>query len=192
MSLRGVENIPAGASMVQMRGKLYLNPAIAPHSATSFRPLAPGEYIANPGGSWSSEITYGVNDPRLNGNAPTVVPTLWVKNGQAYRVTPQKAIELALASGIRFPSFPNWKEANQFTINREHQWDAVGRHDAHQVPALWETPPTTMAPNSAVTPSGARALQDVFSPISGLAPNLQAPSQLEPISRLGELFGVRR
>lgn len=162
MSTRGVAKIPAGANRVLMPGQLHLNPAIAPSSATDARPFAPGEYIRNPSGSWSSEVTAGVNDPRLNGGAPTVVPTLWLIRGKPYRVTPQEAVKLALASKIRFPAFPNWKTANAFTNNRESQWDSVGLQGAANVPALWHIPPTTMAPSAQAAPAPAKSTMEAI------------------------------
>lgn len=122
-------------------GKLFLNEAIAPKvTAGSPRPFAPGEYVQNPNGSWSSEITTttGKNDfPNLNGGRPTVIPTLWLVDGKPTRVSEDKAAELAAKSGLKFPSFDTEKQAEDFSQRREDSWQSVQPTQAAKIPSLW-------------------------------------------------------
>lgn len=125
-------------------GQLFLNPAIAPKVAGQARPFAPGEYVKNPDGSWSSEVTMttGVGDyPTLNGGAPTVIPTLWIIDGKPTRVDEDTAANLAVQSGLQFRSFKTPDEAEAFSNERESQWQTVEPQNAGSIPALWGAPP---------------------------------------------------
>lgn len=126
-------------------GQAFLNPKIAPQvPAGSARPLAPGEYVKNPQGSWSSEITTTTDPgavPALNGGQPTVIPTLWVINGVPTRVDEDTAAQMAIQSGLKFPSFKTPQEAEAFSQQREDAWQNVEPENAASVPALWATPP---------------------------------------------------
>lgn len=125
-------------------GQVFLNNTIAPQvPADAPRPLAPGEYVKNPQGSWSSEITTTTDPgafPSLNGGAPTVIPTLWVINGVPTRVDEDTAAQLAAQSGLRFPSFKTPQEAETFSQQREASWQSLQPESAGQVPALWAIP----------------------------------------------------
>ena len=86
------------------------------------RPLKKGEFIQNKGGSKSTERLIGVNDPRINGGKPTLIPSVFVidgkvksfskmsANGEVIPPTAEqsdRAADAALASGLEFPSFPS-------------------------------------------------------------------------------------
>jgi hypothetical protein len=126
----------------QLQGTPYLLPQF--NSLGPTRPMGAGEYFQNQSGSWSNEITGTVQDPNLNGGKPTVVPTVWIKNGQVFRVSEDEAIQLAIQSGLTFPSFADAKTAEDFSTAREANWQNIKPGDA-SVPALW-TQPQQQAP----------------------------------------------
>ncbi len=57
--------------------------------------------VDNGDGTFSTRITATVTDERLNGGAPTNIPTLW----KGEKLEEEQAIENAVASGISFPKF---------------------------------------------------------------------------------------
>jgi hypothetical protein len=97
------------------------------------RPLGPGEYVAAPGGSWESEMTYTVP----MGDKWAVVPGLWLMNGVPHRLTEDQAAELAQQSGLVWPDFGSQDEAEKFATEREATWEKTpfGRSDLQQ--PLW-------------------------------------------------------
>lgn len=131
-----------------MQGKAFLNPLVAPSVPSgAARPLGPGEYVQNPDGSWSNEITTTVEKgaaPTLNGGKPSVVPTLWVINGVPTRVDEDTAAELAAKSGLQFPSFDSNDQAEKFADQRESNWQTVAPQQSAKVPALWTVMPTSV------------------------------------------------
>jgi hypothetical protein len=106
------------------------------------RPLGPGEYLQNPqGGGWASEMTYTLQDPRLNNGQYTVVPGLWIVDGKPTHLTEDEAMDMAVKSGLGFPhSFPTEQAAEAFANQRESVWEKtpMGRSDAQ--PPLWAQP----------------------------------------------------
>ncbi len=125
-------------------GQVFLNPEIAPKVPDgSPRPLAPGEYIKNPDGAWSSEITGTIEQgqhPQLNGGKATIVPTLWIVKGVPTRVDEDTAAAYAVQSGLPFRSFDSNEAAETFSQQREDIWQTMGPEDAGKVPALWAAP----------------------------------------------------
>lgn len=123
-------------------GALFLNPALAPKTNGNVRPFAPGEYLKNPNGTWSSEISTTVSDPGLNGGAPTNIPTLWLINGKPVRVNEDMAAQLAAKSGLKFPAFKNMDEAVASSDQREKGWQQFNQKPeaASQVAPLWSAP----------------------------------------------------
>src|SRR5260221_8239244 len=108
--------------LTPLPGELHLNPEIAPQVPTGMpRPFAPGEWIQNHDGSWSSEISVTVTNPAINNGAPTVLPSLWIVNGQAVRVPEDMAASFAMQSGLNFPAFTDIPSAEQFATSRETQ-----------------------------------------------------------------------
>lgn len=121
-------------------GQLYLNDAIAPKvPEKSPRPFAPGEYVRNPDGGWSSEISVSVSHPQLNGGAPTNIPSLWLVNGKPYRAhNEDEAAELAVKSGLSWPTFKSFDDADAAATARENDWQKLKRpEDAVKVKPLW-------------------------------------------------------
>lgn len=92
-----------------------LNPKAPP------RPLKQGEFLQNKGGSKSTERLIGINDPRINGGKPTLIPSIFVVGGKIKSFTSMtatgevnpptaeqsdRAADAAIASGLEWPSFP--------------------------------------------------------------------------------------
>lgn len=126
----------------EMQGKLHLDPAVAPRVPEGApRPFGMGEYIENPDGSTSNEITVTVENPKLNGGKPTILPSLWLSNGKAVKVNEDQAAEYALKSGLKFPSFATEAEAEKFAVDREAKWQTINPKNASQVAALWDQGP---------------------------------------------------
>jgi hypothetical protein len=100
------------------------------------RPFGPGEYLSNPDGSWSSEMTTSVP---VN-NQWWVVPTLWMVNGVPHRVSEDQAAEYAQQSGLVWPTFDSPNLAQHFSRRRETIWQGtpVGRSDMQR--SLWSRP----------------------------------------------------
>ena len=126
-------------------GQVFLNPKIAPTvPAGAARPFAPGEYVKNPNGSWSSEITVTVADPRLNNGQPTNLPSLWIVNGKPYRAKNEdEATDLAIKSGLSWPSHKTMAEATAASNTREKNWQTIEPQNAGSVPPLWTVPGKT-------------------------------------------------
>jgi len=50
----------------------------------------------------------GVNHPGINDGKPTLIPSIFMINGEKVRFTdPDRASEAAIESGLEFPSFPS-------------------------------------------------------------------------------------
>jgi hypothetical protein len=133
IELKGATSLP---------GALHLNPALAPHVPMgAARPFAPGEFITNPNGSWSSELTTTIGEgerPDFNGGKATVLPTLWLVDGKPTRVSEDQAVDLAKQSGLRFRAFESTDAAEKYSIAREAGWQNVEPHAASSVAPLWE------------------------------------------------------
>jgi hypothetical protein len=71
--------------------------------------IATGNAVSNKDGSTSTVKTISVDDGRLNGGKPTLIPTVW--NGSI--VSDSEAIEFAVSSGKAWPSFPSHDEATK-------------------------------------------------------------------------------
>lgn len=121
----------------KMQGKAYLK-----GNTTVTRPLHAGEYVVNPDGTWSTEITTSVDGP--NGTT-AVIPTLWLLHGVPYRLTPQQAYQLAVKSKLAFPLFKTVPDAEAFTRKREAKEQTM--HPSQWRP-LWQYPaPAWMSPS---------------------------------------------
>lgn len=121
-------------------GQVYLDQDFAPSVPDGqARPFAPGEYVSNPNGSWSSEITMTVQgDKSFNNGLPTVIPSLWLKNGKPYVAKNEdEAIELAKKSGLNFPSFDSLEQADRYSNMREKAWQNIAPSQAYRVPPLY-------------------------------------------------------
>lgn len=119
-------------------GTLHLDSTIAPHVPPGApRPFAPGEWVQNPNGSWSSEISVTVTDPRLNGGRATNLPSLWIVDGKPVRVSEDRAADYALQSKLRWPSYANVKEADAAATRREDRWQNLTPKIARKVAPLW-------------------------------------------------------
>jgi hypothetical protein len=114
-----------------------------PHLLSQFdslgktRPFGQGEYFVNQAGSWSNEITTSAQNPKLNGGLPTVIPTLWIIDGKPTRVSEDQAAELAINSGLQFPSFKTPEEAESFATQRESGWQKLSPEQSGTIPSLW-------------------------------------------------------
>lgn len=121
-------------------GTLNLNPALAPTVPEgSPRPFAPGEWLQNPNGSWSSEITMTAQRPD---GSWVNVPSLWIKDGKAYVAKSEdEALALAKQSGLEFPAFNTLGGADAASRLREKNWQGLKPHQAQKVPPLWKVAP---------------------------------------------------
>lgn len=127
-------------------GKLFLDKTIAPQvPAGAPRPFAPGEYVQNPDGSWSSEISVTVTNPKLNGGKATNLPSLWIVNGKPVRVSEDQAAAYALKSGLEWPSFGSIKEADAAASARETKWQGMDQKQARAIAPLWTKPESSWA-----------------------------------------------
>jgi len=122
-------------------GQLHLNPAIAPQVAPGLpRPFAPGEYMTNPNGSWSSEMSYTVADPTLNNAMPTNIPGLWIVNGRPYHATEDEAARFAAQSGLQWPTYQRTSEADAAAAEREKDWQKMSPQQAINARPLYVQP----------------------------------------------------
>lgn len=182
-----------------MPGELHLNAAIAPHVRGDVRPLAPGEYIKNPDGSWSSEVSMTVTDPRLNGGKPTVVPSMWLIGGKPHLAANDgEAVSLALDSGLSFKSFGTIPEAEKFAISREAAWQKLQRpEDASSVAPLYGPLPgmspiigrqpseATPAPSAPPSPASGSASVSISVKTKGHAPIPSDPAAAQAMQMQG-------
>lgn len=158
-----------------MPGMVHLNPSIAPQVSNGApRPFAPGEWVDNPDGSWSSEITVTVTNPALNGGKPTVIPGMWLVNGQPQRVSEDQATAYAKASGLNFPSFNSLAAADTFANNRESVWHGVKPQEASKIPPLW-------APSQ---PEGSDFSQAIYDARTHLAVKAEDKANRELVDRI--------
>jgi hypothetical protein len=158
-----------------MPGTVRLNPALAPSvPAGSPRPLAPGEWVQNPEGSWSSEISTTVTDPALNGGRPTIIPTLWLVDGKPTRVDEDTAVEYAKRSGLDFRGYDTPQAADKAADAREDEWQGLAPEQAGSVPALWQ--------NGGYFDARTAALRMMAQPNSGTAALMTQPLAQPPTS----------
>jgi len=123
-------------------GKLFLNPNIAPKVAEGApRPFAPGEYVRNPDTSWSSEVTRTVTHPNLNKGQPTNIPSLYVVGGKPYLAANEdEAADLAIKSGLSFPSYADIPTADKAAVDREALWQGLSPEKASTIAPLYSVP----------------------------------------------------
>ena len=76
----------------------------------------------NADGSYSTEVSITVTNPKLNGGKPTNIPSLW----KGKEVDENTAVENALASGKKYDSFSTIPEAVDAAIKRSKAGGAGG------------------------------------------------------------------
>jgi hypothetical protein len=90
------------------------------------RPFGPGEFMTNPNGSWSSEMSSTVQFPDQSWG---VVPGLWLDNGKPTHVdedeAARRALEFEQRSGNQFQRFPDVNAAEAYSNQREDMWQGV-------------------------------------------------------------------
>lgn len=123
-----------------LSGQLHTNPQGGLLSGANPRPFAPGEYMTNPNGSWSSEMTYTLQDPILNGGLPTNVPGLWLKDGKPYHATEDEAARFAAQSGLQWPTYQRLPEADAASAEREKNWQSISPQNSGSVRPLYVVP----------------------------------------------------
>jgi hypothetical protein len=128
--------VPQMPGLGPLPGQLSLNPQLAPQVQGNARPLAPGEFLTNPNGSWSSEMTYTV--PYNGGWA--VLPGMWLVDGKPVRVSEDQATQLAKQSGLPFQTYPDEATAEKASEDREAGWQNMRPQDAGRVAPLWGKP----------------------------------------------------
>ena len=119
-------------------GELHLNPRLAPSVPPGeARPFAPGEYVNNPGGGWSSEESMTVEHPTIAGKFANI-PSLWLKDGKPYVVHDEdEASELAAKSGLQWPAYDTAKAADKAAGAREDTWQGIKPEEAGIIPPLY-------------------------------------------------------
>jgi hypothetical protein len=127
-------------------GQLTLNQKLAPSVPVgAARPFGPGEFISNPGGGQSNEITLTIpagDYPSFNNGQAAVLPSLWIKDGKAYVARNEdEAVALAQASGLTFQGFPTTEAAEAFAVQREQNWQGMQQSEADQVARLYQPQP---------------------------------------------------
>jgi hypothetical protein len=132
-------------------GDVHLNPSLAPDVPEGeARPFAPGEYVSNPNGSWSSEETMTVPHPTQDDKWANI-PSLWLKDGKPYVAHDEdEATELARNSQLPWPAYGSADEANMVAGVREARWQGIEPENADSVPPLWA--PEQYAIGGAVLP----------------------------------------
>lgn len=123
-------------------GTLHLDSRYAPpvSDPAAPRPFGPGEYVRNPNGSWSSEISITVTNPGVNDGKPTILPSLWIVDGKPVRVNEDAAARYASQSGLQFRSFDTMAKAEEYANHREMAWQRIPQDDpgrAHRIAPLW-------------------------------------------------------
>lgn len=142
---RGPKTLPNGTYVPALPGpgfidgELHLDPTIAPKvPAGAPRPFAPGEYIVNPDGSVSSEISV---TPQLPNGLWVNIPSLWIKDGKPYvAANEDEALDLALQSKLPFQTYQTEGAANKAAQDRETSWGKYNQDPAaaRAEPALWD------------------------------------------------------
>jgi hypothetical protein len=152
-ALQGIAGANAQAQQIRdtytmppMGGKADLH-LFSPAPEQGVRPFAPGEFVQNPDASWSSERSLTVQDPRLNKGKWSVIPSIYLKNGSPYEAKDEdEAVKLAGQTGYQWRSFPDLKTADQFSIDRENEWQKFEKpEDARSVAPLYSSPLATVA-----------------------------------------------
>lgn len=85
----------------------------------------------NPDGSYSTEISITVTDPKINGGKPTNIPSLW----EGREVDQATAIKKAIASGKKYQSFATIKEAVEAAVARSKAGGASAQPKIDKLPA---------------------------------------------------------
>lgn len=125
----------------RLPGRLYTLPQF--NNLGRIRPFGPGEYIdtrgqnlpGNP--SWDSEESVTIQRPD---GKWTVIPGLWIVDGQAHHVTEDQALQYATQSGLIYPTFDTQQQAEKFTADRENKWQGIPFGRSDMLPPLWSRP----------------------------------------------------
>lgn len=177
---------PQASGMPQagfMPGEMHLDESIAPKTHPGVpRPFAPGEYVNNPDGSWSSEVSMTVQNPKLNGGKATVIPSMWLKDGKPYiAANEDEAAAYANASGLKFRSYPSIQAADKASVDREAQWQPIQNpSDARKIAPLWDN--ASAAPQAPPGPQGNVAVGPIAMQNAPGAPAPAAPQGYQPKS----------
>lgn len=89
---------------------------IEPLVMTPTRPMAV-PMVRNPDGSVSTQELMTVTDPRINGGAPTNIPSIW----DGKRAGDEGAVMAALRSGFSFPRYKTIDAAIRSAIEESEQ-----------------------------------------------------------------------
>lgn len=92
----------AGLTPLDTSGLTAINDPLEPLLLHSQRSVEQGNTFTHPDGSISSVLSGSVEDERLNDGRPTLIPFLW--EGKILD-KPGEAVERAIASGAKWPSF---------------------------------------------------------------------------------------
>ena len=92
---------------------------------------------ANADGSYSTEVSITVTNPRINNGAPTNIPSMW--GGQ--EVDEETAVDNALKTGKKYPSF---KTINEAVAAAKERSDAGGAASDKMTPEMPADPEAAM------------------------------------------------
>lgn len=89
------------------------------------RPLNDKEFVQNKDGTRSTERTITVTHPKINSGKPTNIPTLFVVKGQVKEFKNEdRAVDAAINTGVKFPSFKSIPDAVNSAKQRSKQGGA--------------------------------------------------------------------
>jgi len=140
LGVNAADPVPQMPGLGPLPGQLTLNPQIAPQVQGNARPLAPGEYLMNPDGGWSSEMTYTVP----YGDGWAVLPGMWIVDGKPVHVDEDQATAYAKQTGLNFPTYPDEATATKASEDREAGWQNMRPQDAGKVAPLWSRPQSSL------------------------------------------------
>lgn len=87
--------------------------------------IARRQYVKNKDGTISTVRSITVQDPRLNGGKPTLIPTIW----NSFKVSADRAIEKAVRSKKSWPAFDTIEQAAEAAKKLSQELDADLRRE---------------------------------------------------------------
>ena len=127
--------MPTGSPVAGIMHRMATYDPLSAGQRPAIRPLGPGEYVAQAGGGVGSEEDVTVDQPGTN--RAWLIPSLWLVNGVPTHVDSQTARTYALLSGLNYPSFQNYKQADAFANLREGIWEGTPEGNTSLQPPLW-------------------------------------------------------
>lgn len=139
------EHQPAPARQEVSKEEIYRGggPTRPPQNQVGIAETTGRPVIDNGDGSFSTERSITVTDPRINAGRPTNIPTLW--GGQ--QLSDEQAINAAAASGQRFPAYATIPAAERAArAHSEQIMQAPSYAGQERAPPRQQAPTPTPAP----------------------------------------------